>query len=182
MAVAHYVTWRGRGPWAVGSRRWASGALSAGAGYFMLFNTSSGLAEEAALLESRILYPKRKQQCLQFFYKMTGSPSDRLVVWVRRDDSTGNVRKLVKVETFQGTWRRSSRTRLAYNLGSWFFFPSLPPFHPSCPFFISSPFPFSFSSSSLFLHPPKCPAQRLAYSNHAMNVLTTQKLEAAVRG
>uniref|UniRef100_A0A8C5V8L5 Meprin A subunit n=1 Tax=Microcebus murinus TaxID=30608 RepID=A0A8C5V8L5_MICMU len=74
-----------------------------GAGYFMQFNTSSGAAEEAALLESRILYPKRKQQCLQFFYKMTGSPSDRLVVWVRRDDSTGNVRKLVKVKTFQGT-------------------------------------------------------------------------------
>ncbi|XP_075859424.1 meprin A subunit alpha [Microcebus murinus] len=73
-----------------------------GAGYFMQFNTSSGAAEEAALLESRILYPKRKQQCLQFFYKMTGSPSDRLVVWVRRDDSTGNVRKLVKVKTFQG--------------------------------------------------------------------------------
>ncbi|KAL2791941.1 meprin A subunit alpha precursor [Daubentonia madagascariensis] len=73
-----------------------------GAGYFMQFNTSSGSAEEAALLESRILYPKRKQQCLQFFYKMTGSPSDRLVIWVRRDDSTGNVRKLVKVETFQG--------------------------------------------------------------------------------
>ncbi|XP_037700458.1 meprin A subunit alpha [Choloepus didactylus] len=73
-----------------------------GAGYFMYFNTSSGSAEEAALLESRILYPKRKQQCLQFFYKMTGSPSDRLVVWVRRDDSTGSVRKLVKVETFQG--------------------------------------------------------------------------------
>ncbi|XP_027983744.2 meprin A subunit alpha [Eptesicus fuscus] len=78
-----------------------------GAGYFMLFNTSSGLAEEAALLESRILYPKRKQQCLQFFYKMTGSPSDRLTIWVRRDDGTGNVRKLVKMETFQGnqTWK-----------------------------------------------------------------------------
>ncbi|XP_008056650.1 meprin A subunit alpha [Carlito syrichta] len=73
-----------------------------GAGYFMQFNTSSGSAEEAALLESRILYPKRKQQCLQFFYKMTGSPSDRLVIWVRRDDSTGNVRKLVKIQTFQG--------------------------------------------------------------------------------
>ncbi|XP_045428933.1 meprin A subunit alpha isoform X3 [Pipistrellus kuhlii] len=73
-----------------------------GAGYFMFFNTSSGLAEEAALLESRILYPKRKQQCLQFFYKMTGSPSDRLTIWVRRDDGTGNVRKLVKMETFQG--------------------------------------------------------------------------------
>ncbi|CAK6446920.1 unnamed protein product [Pipistrellus nathusii] len=78
-----------------------------GAGYFMFFNTSSGLAEETALLESRILYPKRKQQCLQFFYKMTGSPSDRLTIWVRRDDGTGNVRKLVKMETFQGnqTWK-----------------------------------------------------------------------------
>ncbi|CAI9168471.1 unnamed protein product [Rangifer tarandus platyrhynchus] len=73
-----------------------------GAGYFMYLNTSFGAAEEAAMLESRILYPKRKQQCLQFFYKMTGSPSDRLVVWIRRDDSTGIVRKLVKVKTFQG--------------------------------------------------------------------------------
>uniref|UniRef100_A0A8C5LBB5 Meprin A subunit n=1 Tax=Jaculus jaculus TaxID=51337 RepID=A0A8C5LBB5_JACJA len=73
-----------------------------GAGYFMHFNTSSGAAEEAALLESRVLYPRRKQQCLQFFYRMTGSPTDRLVVWVRRDDGTGNVRKLVKVETFRG--------------------------------------------------------------------------------
>uniref|UniRef100_H0WGC6 Meprin A subunit n=1 Tax=Otolemur garnettii TaxID=30611 RepID=H0WGC6_OTOGA len=73
-----------------------------GAGYFMRFDTSSGAKEEAALLESRILYPKRKQQCLQFFYKMTGSRSDRLTIWVRRDDSTGNVRKLVKVETLQG--------------------------------------------------------------------------------
>ncbi|KAM9738732.1 meprin A subunit alpha isoform 2-T2 [Dama dama] len=72
------------------------------AGYFMYLNTSFGAAEEAAMLESRILYPKRKQQCLQFFYKMTGSPSDRLVVWIRRDDSTGIVRTLVKVKTFQG--------------------------------------------------------------------------------
>lgn len=71
-------------------------------GYFMYFNTSVGTIEEAALLESRILYPKRNQQCLQFFYKMTGSPSDRLVVWIRRDDSTGTVRKLVKMATFQG--------------------------------------------------------------------------------
>ncbi|XP_072494153.1 meprin A subunit alpha [Notamacropus eugenii] len=72
------------------------------AGYFMHFNTSTGKTEEAALLESRILYPKRKQQCLQFYYKMTGSPLDRLVVWVKRQDGTGNVRKLVKIETFQG--------------------------------------------------------------------------------
>lgn len=76
--------------------------LSTAAGYFMYFNTSSGGKDEVALLESRILYPRRKQQCLQFFYKMTGSPADRLTVWVRRDDGTGNVRKLAKIQTFQG--------------------------------------------------------------------------------
>ena len=83
----------------------------------MHFDTSSGAVEEAALLESRILYPKRKQQCLQFFYKMTGSSSDRLVVWVRRDDGTGNVRKLVKMKTFQGTWRPPERTGWVGHLG-----------------------------------------------------------------
>ena len=66
--------------------------LATGAGYFMYFNTSSGVADEAALLESRILYPKRKQQCLQFFYKMTGSPTDKLSIWVRREDNAGNAR------------------------------------------------------------------------------------------
>lgn len=73
-----------------------------GAGYFMYFNTSSGVAGEEALLESRILYPKRKQQCLQFFYKMTGSPADELSVGVRRDDNTGNVSTMVTIQTFQG--------------------------------------------------------------------------------
>ncbi|CAH7219721.1 Mep1a [Phodopus roborovskii] len=73
-----------------------------GAGYFMHFNTSSGVTGEVALLESRILYPKRKQQCLQFFYKMTGSPADTLIVSVRKDDGTGNVSKLVQIQTFQG--------------------------------------------------------------------------------
>ncbi|XP_013039908.3 meprin A subunit alpha isoform X1 [Anser cygnoides] len=71
------------------------------AGYFMYFDTSSGKAEEAAVLESRILYPKRTQQCLQFFYKITGSPSDKLIIWLKEDDGTGNVRKMRKIETFQ---------------------------------------------------------------------------------
>nr|XP_033793456.1 meprin A subunit alpha [Geotrypetes seraphini] len=72
------------------------------AGYFMYFSTNDGRAGQTALLESRILYPKRKQQCLQFFYKITGSPSDKLVIWVRKDDGTGTIRKLTKVETFTG--------------------------------------------------------------------------------
>ncbi|XP_065443628.1 meprin A subunit alpha isoform X1 [Chrysemys picta bellii] len=72
------------------------------AGSFMYFNTSSGQADDMALLESRILYPKRTQQCLQFFYKISGSPSDKLVIWVRKDNGTGTVNTLVKVKTFQG--------------------------------------------------------------------------------
>ncbi|NXI63980.1 MEP1A protein, partial [Anseranas semipalmata] len=71
------------------------------AGYFMYFNTSSGNAEEVAVLESRILYPKRTQQCLQFFYKITGSLSDKLIIWLKEDDGTGNIRKLRKIQTFQ---------------------------------------------------------------------------------
>ncbi|KAM5262903.1 meprin A subunit alpha [Ctenodactylus gundi] len=78
------------------------GGRCSGAGYSMHLSTGTGALEEAALLESRILYPRRKQQCLQFFYKMTGSPSDRLVVWVRRDDGSGSVRRLLKVQTFRG--------------------------------------------------------------------------------
>ncbi|KFU93212.1 Meprin A subunit alpha, partial [Chaetura pelagica] len=71
------------------------------AGYFMYFNTSSGQADEVAVLESRILYPKRTQQCLQFFYKITGSLSDKLIIWLKEDDGTGNVRKMRKIQTFQ---------------------------------------------------------------------------------
>lgn len=77
--------------------------LSLDAGYVMYFDTRSGRVENAAILESRILYPKRAQQCLQFFYKMTGSLLDKLIIWVKQDDGTGNVRQLSKVKTFQGT-------------------------------------------------------------------------------
>ncbi|XP_009870037.1 PREDICTED: meprin A subunit alpha [Apaloderma vittatum] len=71
------------------------------AGYFMYFNTGAGQADEVAVLESRILYPKRTEQCLQFFYKMTGSLSDKLIIWTKEDDGTGNVRKMRRIQTFQ---------------------------------------------------------------------------------
>ncbi|XP_066561506.1 meprin A subunit alpha isoform X1 [Amia ocellicauda] len=72
------------------------------AGYFMHFNTSNGPVGKSALLESRILYPKRSHLCLQFFYKMTGSSQDLLVIWIKMNDGTGNVRKLRKVQTIKG--------------------------------------------------------------------------------
>uniref|UniRef100_A0A8C3G8M2 Metalloendopeptidase n=1 Tax=Cyclopterus lumpus TaxID=8103 RepID=A0A8C3G8M2_CYCLU len=79
------------------------------AGYFMHFSTMTGKPLESALLESRTLYPKRKLQCLQFFYKMTGSSNDRLVIWVKMDDGTGAVRRMKKIQTFYAdsdeTWK-----------------------------------------------------------------------------
>lgn len=72
------------------------------AGYYMKFDTANKPAGYSALLESRILYPKRNQQCLEFFYRMSGGPEDHLTIWVRKDDGTGSVRKLSKVHTIRG--------------------------------------------------------------------------------
>ncbi|NP_001122199.1 meprin A subunit alpha precursor [Danio rerio] len=71
-------------------------------GYFMKFDTDNKTEGHSALLESRILYPKRNQQCLEFFYRMSGEPGDKLIIWVRTDDGTGNVNKVRKVHTITG--------------------------------------------------------------------------------
>ncbi|NXS20753.1 MEP1B protein, partial [Mystacornis crossleyi] len=52
-------------------------------GYFMHFNTSAGREGSTAVLESRILYPKRGFQCLQFYLYNSSNKGDRLNVWVR---------------------------------------------------------------------------------------------------
>ncbi|XP_063078273.1 meprin A subunit alpha-like [Engraulis encrasicolus] len=72
------------------------------AGFFMHYPTNKGLVEDSAFLESRILYPKRNLQCLQFFYKMTGSPKDKLVVWARREDAKGRTISTTAAATFMG--------------------------------------------------------------------------------
>lgn len=77
-------------------------------GYYMKFDTSSGPAGNSALLESRILYPKREEHCLQFFYKMTGVQGDRLVIWVRTDDGTGNITSVKKIHTITGIFFSSA--------------------------------------------------------------------------
>uniref|UniRef100_A0A3Q3KEK9 Meprin A subunit n=1 Tax=Monopterus albus TaxID=43700 RepID=A0A3Q3KEK9_MONAL len=71
-------------------------------GYFMKFDTSSGVVGSSALLESRILYPRRGEQCLHFFYKMTGPAGDKLVIWIRTDDGTGTVNSPKKIHTITG--------------------------------------------------------------------------------
>lgn len=49
----------------------------------MHFNTSAGSEGSTAFLESRILYPKRGFQCLQFYLYNSGNENDRLNVWVK---------------------------------------------------------------------------------------------------
>lgn len=71
-------------------------------GYFMKFDTSTGAPGSSASLESRILYPKRAEQCLQFFYKMSGAAGDKLVIWIRTDDGTGNIHSAKKIHAMTG--------------------------------------------------------------------------------
>ncbi|KAE8598660.1 hypothetical protein XENTR_v10016896 [Xenopus tropicalis] len=52
-------------------------------GYYMHFSTSTGNAGDKALLESRLFYPKRGFQCLEFFYYYNGNENDALNIWIR---------------------------------------------------------------------------------------------------
>lgn len=78
------------------------GNIPLDSGYYMQFDTSSGPVGNSALLESRILYPKREEQCLQFFYKMKGAAGDKLVIWTKSDDGKGSVNSVRKIHTITG--------------------------------------------------------------------------------
>uniref|UniRef100_A0A8C3TQY1 Meprin A subunit n=1 Tax=Catharus ustulatus TaxID=91951 RepID=A0A8C3TQY1_CATUS len=70
-------------------------------GYFMHFNTSAGEEGNTAILESRILYPKRGFQCLQFYLYNSGNESDQLNVWVREytsADPNGTLRFIEEIK------------------------------------------------------------------------------------
>ncbi|KAL4630987.1 meprin A subunit beta [Arapaima gigas] len=59
-----------------------------GSGYFMHFSMATGAPGEKAYLESRLFYPTRGYQCLQFYYYHSGSNDDQLNVWVQEFDDT----------------------------------------------------------------------------------------------
>ncbi|NXK59459.1 MEP1B protein, partial [Sylvietta virens] len=71
-------------------------------GYFMHFNTSAGREGSTAVLESRILYPKRGFQCLQFYLYNNGNENDRLNVWVREYTSASPNGTLRFIEEIKG--------------------------------------------------------------------------------
>ncbi|NXK10770.1 MEP1B protein, partial [Herpetotheres cachinnans] len=72
-------------------------------GYFMHFNTSTGAEGSTAILESRILYPKRGFQCLQFYFYNSGHESNRLYVWVREYTSAHPNGTLRFIEEIRGS-------------------------------------------------------------------------------
>ncbi|XP_059200939.1 meprin A subunit beta [Centropristis striata] len=74
-----------------------------GSGYFMHFNTGTANTMDTALLESRLLYPKRGYQCLQFFYYNSGDTKKSLKIYVREYDKANPNGKLRFIQTIYGS-------------------------------------------------------------------------------
>ncbi|CAL1579563.1 unnamed protein product [Knipowitschia caucasica] len=73
-----------------------------GSGFFMHFDTASSKTGDRALLESRLLYPKRGFQCLQFFFYNSASSEDTLKIYVREYDKEHPNGQLRLVATIDG--------------------------------------------------------------------------------
>ncbi|XP_067834101.1 meprin A subunit beta [Heptranchias perlo] len=73
-----------------------------GIGYFMHFSTDTGHVGDRAFLESRIYYPKRGFQCLQFYSFNSQSEKDELNIWVRVYDEVNPNGTLTKVSGVKG--------------------------------------------------------------------------------
>uniref|UniRef100_A0A672F777 Meprin A subunit n=1 Tax=Salarias fasciatus TaxID=181472 RepID=A0A672F777_SALFA len=74
-----------------------------GSGYFMHFSTGTASVGDNSLLESRILYPKRGYQCLQFFYYNSAGASDTLKIHVREYDAANPNGTLRFITTIEGS-------------------------------------------------------------------------------
>ena len=68
----------------------------------MHFSTGTANNGDTALLESRLLYPKRGFQCLQFFYYNSAGPSDQLKIYVREYNKTNPSGTLRFIKTVEG--------------------------------------------------------------------------------
>ncbi|KAK2883566.1 hypothetical protein Q8A67_017203 [Cirrhinus molitorella] len=79
-----------------------------GLGFFMHFSTAGGTQYDKAYLESRLFYPKRCSQCLQFYYYKSEGAKDQLNIWVREytaENPKGALRFIQKISgEVQGSW------------------------------------------------------------------------------
>ncbi|RXN38303.1 meprin A subunit beta-like protein [Labeo rohita] len=82
--------------------------IKVGAGFFMHFSTATGTRGDTAYLESRLFYPKRRSQCLQFYHYNSGGADDQLNIWVREytaENPKGALRLIQKISGgHQGSW------------------------------------------------------------------------------
>ncbi|XP_072528882.1 meprin A subunit beta [Salminus brasiliensis] len=78
-----------------------------GAGFFMHFSTAPGSHGDKAHLESRLFYPKRGFQCLQFYLYNSGGANDQLNVWVREYDKANTKGELRLIQKISGGLRNS---------------------------------------------------------------------------
>jgi len=97
-----FASWN-RVPQAAGgpSTDYSNMAKCSDSGYFMHFDTRTSSIPTAEL-ETRLLYPKRGYQCLQFFYYNSGGPGDILDIWVREYDSQNPNGALRFIKTIDG--------------------------------------------------------------------------------
>ncbi|XP_051511762.1 meprin A subunit beta [Myxocyprinus asiaticus] len=71
-----------------------------GVGFFMHFSTVTGSQGVKAYLESRLFYPNRGFQCLQFYHYNSGGADDQLNIWVREyteENPKGELRLIEKI-------------------------------------------------------------------------------------
>ncbi|XP_068604986.1 meprin A subunit beta [Brachionichthys hirsutus] len=73
-----------------------------GSGHFMHFSTGTAPFGATAQLESRLLYPKRGFQCLQFFFYNSAGASDTLNIYVREYSKANPGGTLRFVKTIDG--------------------------------------------------------------------------------
>lgn len=84
----------------------------------MHFSTVNGNHGDQAHLESRLFYPKRGSQCLQFYLHNSGGADDQLNVWVREYDKAnpkGKLRLIQKIDITGLTSHLSSYKTMLYN-------------------------------------------------------------------
>lgn len=74
----------------------------------MHFDSSALSAGATAVLESRILYPKRGFQCLQFYLYNSGSAGDQLNIYIREYAAGAQNGTVILVEEIKGTVSASS--------------------------------------------------------------------------
>lgn len=70
----------------------------------MHFSTDTGNPGDKAYLESRLFYPKKGRQCLQFYMYNSGGADAQLNIWIRDYNSKNPNGVLRLIQSFSGNW------------------------------------------------------------------------------